>query len=142
MPTSSPLILAIGDSLIAGYGLARTESFPAQLEAALQPGYPGARVVNAGESGDTTGDVRRRLPRVLSRLDALPALAIVQVGPNDVLRGMPPAQTRDNLSAIVMELERCGMPTTCGSSATDALIAEQAARYATPHSCLRPAGSV
>lgn len=110
MSAPSPLILAIGDSLIAGYGLATSESFPARLEAALRADHAGARVVNAGVSGDTTGEVRRRLPSVLSRLDARPALAIVQAGPNDVLQRTPPARTRDNLSAILIELERCGVP--------------------------------
>jgi acyl-CoA thioesterase-1 len=133
MPTSSPLIIAIGDSLIAGYGLGRTESFPAQLEAALQPAYPGTQVVNAGVSGDTSGDVRRRLPRVLSQLGVLPALAIVQVGPNDVLRGLPPAQTRNNLSAIVMELERCGMPVLLTTVEAPTFLRERTEAYAGLH---------
>jgi acyl-CoA thioesterase-1 len=133
MPTSPPLIVAIGDSLIAGYGLARTDSFPAQLEATLQTNFPGARVVNAGVSGNTTADVRRRLPGVLSQLKALPALAIVQAGANDVLRGIPPAQTRDNLSVVVMELERCGMPVLLTTVEPPEFLRERTRAYASVH---------
>jgi len=110
MPRPDPLILAIGDSLIAGFGLRAEESFPAQLEAALRAEHPAARVVGAGVSGNTSGDVLRRLPGVLSRLAARPALAIVQAGPNDVLWQVPPARMRENLAAICRELGRCGVP--------------------------------
>ncbi|WP_294392563.1 GDSL-type esterase/lipase family protein [uncultured Sphingomonas sp.] len=108
--SSQPLILAIGDSLVAGHGLAPTESLPAQLERRLRAGHPSARVVNAGRSGDTTADVLRRLPPALSALGARPDLAIVQVGPNDVLRQLPSAATRANLDAILVEIGRCGVP--------------------------------
>ena len=57
-----PLILAIGDSLVAGYGLATADGFPAQLERRLRAVHPAATVINAGRSGDTTADVRHRLP--------------------------------------------------------------------------------
>lgn len=105
-----PLVLALGDSLIAGYGLHATDSFSAQLEHRLRLARPQARVVNAGVSGDTAGDLLHRLARALSRLDRRPDLAIVQVGPNDVLRQVPPARTRGDLDAIVGELGRCGVP--------------------------------
>lgn len=108
MPT--PLILALGDSLTAGYGLAASDSFPARLEALLQPEHPGARVRNAGVSGDTTASALARLPSTLAALTALPALAIVELGGNDVLRGHPAAQTRANLDAILHELARCRIP--------------------------------
>ncbi len=65
MPSSS-LLLALGDSLIGGYGLAQGDSFPAQLEAALQASRPGTRVLNEGVSGANTGDVLRRLTSVLA----------------------------------------------------------------------------
>ena len=110
MPTPSPLILAFGDSLIAGYGLPAGASFPAQLERRLRDRHPTARVVNAGVSGDTTADALRRLPRALSGLDRRPDLAIVQLGPNDVLQQLPPSQTRSNLDAICVEFGRCGVP--------------------------------
>jgi acyl-CoA thioesterase-1 len=110
MTINQPLILAIGDSLIAGYGLQAADSFPAQLQASLQKTFPYARVVNAGVSGDTTVDVLRRLPRLLSALDQRPALAIVQVGPNDVLRQVPVAGTRAQLEQILLNLGSCGIP--------------------------------
>jgi acyl-CoA thioesterase-1 len=101
----SPLILAIGDSLVAGYGLRASDSFAAQLQASLQYKYPGVSVINAGVSGDTTADVVRRLPRLLSSLDRRPNLAIVQVGPNDVLRQVQAARTRAQLEQIVLSVE-------------------------------------
>jgi acyl-CoA thioesterase I len=133
MVHSPPLILAIGDSLVAGYGLAQNDSFPARLEVGLQPSHPGAQVVNAGVSGATTGDVLRRMPSVLSRLNARPALAIVQVGPNDVLRRVPPAQTRNNLAAIVLELKRCSVRTLLTTVEPPAFLREQTRAYADLH---------
>jgi len=136
MTARSPLILAVGDSLIAGYGLTVTESFPARLETALQPQHPGATVVNAGVSGATTSDVRRRLPEMLSKLTTRPALAIVQVGPNDVLRAVPPALTRDNLSVILVELGRCGVPTLLTIVEPPPFLRERTAAYVDLHADL------
>jgi acyl-CoA thioesterase I len=110
MTDTSPLILAFGDSLIAGYGLPADQSFPAQLQARLAATRPGTQVINAGRSGDTTGDALRRLPGVLSALTRRPDLAIVQIGPNDVLRGVPPDRTRAQLGEILGEFARCGIP--------------------------------
>jgi acyl-CoA thioesterase-1 len=109
MTDHSPLILAFGDSLVAGYGLAASDSFPAQLQRRLRMRDSAAAVINAGVSGDTTADALRRLPRVLSGLPARPDLAIVQLGANDVLRGLAPERTRANLDAILTELGRCGI---------------------------------
>jgi acyl-CoA thioesterase-1 len=110
MTHASPLILAFGDSLIAGYGLSEREGFSAQLEDALRAFDPGAQVLNAGISGNTTADALRRLPRVLSALPRQPDLAVVQVGPNDVMRGLSPQQMRANLEAILTEFNRCTIP--------------------------------
>ena len=110
MPIHAPLVLAFGDSLVAGYGLPASESFPAQLQRRLTEQHHGARVINAGVSGNTSGDALRRLPGVLSRLTGRPDLAIVQIGANDVLRGLSPAHTQANLDAILTELGRCGIP--------------------------------
>lgn len=106
----SPLILAFGDSLTAGYGLRPHESFAAQLEALLRERHAGAVVHNAGVSGDTSAGGLARLPGVLGRLTARPDLAIVELGANDLLRGVAPARLRANLDAIVIELGRCGIP--------------------------------
>jgi acyl-CoA thioesterase-1 len=113
MPTETiirPTVLAFGDSLTAGYGLARADSFPAQLETLLRGERPHARVLNAGVSGDTTASGRARLPGVLSRLEVRPDLAIVALGANDLLRGVAPARMRDNLDAILRMFTDCGIP--------------------------------
>jgi acyl-CoA thioesterase-1 len=109
-PTTHSNVLAFGDSLTAGYGLAPADSFPAQLQALLRRKRPHAHVINAGVSGDTSASGRARLPRVLSRLTVQPDLAIVELGANDLLRGIAPARMRDNLDAILDQLADCGIP--------------------------------
>jgi acyl-CoA thioesterase-1 len=104
------VILAFGDSLTAGYGLKPAEAFPAQLEAALRRDKIAVRVQNAGVSGDTTAQARARLAWVLRSMKQKPDLVIVQLGGNDMLRGIDPAQTRANLSAILAELKKRKMP--------------------------------
>lgn len=105
------LVLAFGDSLSAGYQLGPTQSFPARLEVALRRSGVPARVHNAGVSGDTSAGGRGRLAWVLRGLGRKPDLAIVELGANDMLRGLDPAQTRANLDAILGELRRQGVPT-------------------------------
>lgn len=136
MPSANPLILALGDSLVAGYGLAPADGFPTQLEHRLRPAWPDVRVANAGVSGDTTGDVARRLPYVLAGLDVRPALAIVQVGPNDVLRQVPPASTRMQLDAILTELGRCAIPVLLTTVAMPAFLRDRAVPYLGIHEAL------
>ncbi|SFP86031.1 arylesterase [Sphingomonas rubra] len=109
-PTGDPVVLAFGDSLTAGYGLPSDQSFAAQLQAALRRTRPAARVINAGVSGDTTASALARLPRVLSGLSARPDLAIVELGANDLLRGVEPARMRQNLDAILHGLRDVGIP--------------------------------
>lgn len=108
--SAAPFILAFGDSLTAGYGLARDQAFAAQLERVLQVERPGARVHNAGVSGDTTAAGLARLPGVLTGLRKKPDLAIVGLGSNDLLRGFDPSETRANLDAIVGAIGDCGVP--------------------------------
>ncbi|MFQ5347720.1 MAG: arylesterase [Rhodothalassiaceae bacterium] len=105
-------VLAFGDSLTAGYGLAQDRSFPAQLETALKARLgAGVRVVNAGVSGDTSAGGRARLDWVLSAIEGgAPDLVIVELGANDALRGIDPALTRANLAAILEELHQRGIP--------------------------------
>ena len=111
-PPAGPerLILAFGDSLYAGYNLKPRESYPAQLEQALRQRGINAKVVNAGVSGDTTAAGRQRLAFALDNLPRSPDLALVGLGGNDMLRGLPPAQARANLEAIVGELRGRGIP--------------------------------
>ncbi len=104
------LVLAFGDSLTAGYGLKPGESFPAQLQAALAQRGIAARVHNAGVSGDTTTAGRARLGWVLASLRTKPDLVVLELGGNDMLRGLAPAQTRANLDAMIAELKRRGIP--------------------------------
>lgn len=103
-------ILAFGDSLVAGYGLARDKGFAPQLEAALRRRGVSANVINAGISGDTVAAGWARLPRTVERLERRPDLAIVGLGGNDMLRMVPPRITREGLSAILAELDRRGVP--------------------------------
>lgn len=105
-PGPARRIVAIGDSLFAGYGLAPGQSYPARLEAALRKQGTAVTIVNAGVSGDTSGDIRRRLAFVLDAQPAPPDLVLVELGGNDLLRGLPPAQLRDNLDAILTELDK------------------------------------
>lgn len=104
------LVLAFGDSLTAGYGLKPNDSFPAQLQAALIKGGIRARVHNAGVSGDTSAAGRGRLAFVLAGLKAKPDLVILELGANDMLRGLKPDQTRANLDAILADLKKRGIP--------------------------------
>ena len=104
------LVVAFGDSLTAGYGLKPNESFPAQLQAALIKGGIPARVHNAGVSGDTSAAGRGRLAFVLAGLKAKPDLVILELGANDMLRGLKPDQTRANLDALLTELGKRRIP--------------------------------
>lgn len=106
-------ILALGDSLTAGYGLPRGEGLVAQLDAALNAAGTPVRVIDAGVSGDTTAGGRARLAWALSD-PALggkpPEAAIVALGANDMLRGIDPRSTRANLEAIVDALVQRNIP--------------------------------
>ena len=103
-------VLAFGNSLFAGYGLDKSDSYPAKLESSLRAKGINADVVNAGVSGDTTAAGRQRIAFTLDSLEQAPDLAIVELGGNDLLRGLDPSQTRDNLSAILDELARRDVP--------------------------------
>jgi acyl-CoA thioesterase I len=92
-------ILAFGDSLTAGYGLPAADSLPAQLEKRLQADGFDVKVINAGVSGDTTEMGLARLDYTLS--DNPVDIALVELGANDMLRGLPPAGARANLDRIV-----------------------------------------
>lgn len=100
-------LLVFGDSLVHGYGLAPGDSFPAQLEARLHAdGWP-VSVINAGNSGDTTA---AGLARVDWSLAGKPDAVIVELGANDALRGIDPAQTRANLEEILLRIREQGLP--------------------------------
>jgi acyl-CoA thioesterase-1 len=99
------VIVALGDSLTAGLGVAADEAYPALLEARLaREGYA-YRVVNAGVSGDTTAGGLRRVDWILR---VKPEIAIVALGANDGLRAQSPQAMRENLTAIVKHLQAAG----------------------------------
>jgi acyl-CoA thioesterase-1 len=99
-------LLVVGDSLSAGYNVELAATWVALLERRLaQQGY-GYRVVNASVSGETTGGARARLPRALEL--HRPAIVILELGGNDGLRALPLAQVRDNLEAMLSQIEAAG----------------------------------
>jgi acyl-CoA thioesterase-1 len=98
-------ILAFGDSLTAGFGLPPDESFPAQLEKRLRADGIDAQVVNAGGSGDTTAGGLTRLDWSLADK---PDLVILELGANDMLRGIDPATVRANLDAMIEKIKASG----------------------------------
>ena len=106
-------LMVYGDSLVAGYGLGAGEGFPEQLQQALTASGRDIKVLNAGVSGDTTAGGLARLDWALSDQ---PDAVIVILGGNDLLRGLEPQQTRENLHEILTRLHSrnikillCGM---------------------------------
>jgi len=99
-------ILAFGDSLFAGYNVDTADSYPSKLEAALRARGVNARVANAGVSGDTTAAGLQRLQFTLDAQDEKPDLFILELGGNDLLRGIQPAETHANLGAMLLELRK------------------------------------
>ncbi len=105
-----PLILAFGDSLTAGYQLDPGLGFTPQLQAALRRHGIAAQVADGGVSGDTSAAGRARLAWTLDGLGDKPDLVIVELGANDMLRSLDPAETERNLDAILAELRRRDIP--------------------------------
>ncbi|MEC3908945.1 arylesterase [Sphingobium sp. CR2-8] len=104
------LVVAFGDSLYAGYNLDQGKGLAPVLQAALKARGVKARVVNAGVSGDTSAAGLSRLAFTLDGLPRKPDLILVGLGGNDMLRGLSPVETRANLSAILAELQKRGIP--------------------------------
>lgn len=103
-------ILAFGDSLFAGLGVGMENSYPAQLEAALRNDGVNVRIVNAGVSGDTSAAGRQRLAFTLDAQKPAPELVLLELGANDMLRALSPAETRANLEAMLDEFARREIP--------------------------------
>lgn len=99
-----PALLVFGDSLSAGYGIIREQSWPALLERRLNAEGKDFTVINASLSGETTAGGLARLPRVLEQ--TRPALVILALGANDGLRGLSLAAMRENLAAMIHEARR------------------------------------
>jgi acyl-CoA thioesterase-1 len=101
-----PLIVCFGDSLTAGYGTDPGQAYPDYLQKLLDAdGHP-YRVVNAGVSGNTTKDGRDRVAHILT---LHPEVVVLEFGGNDGLRGLPIESTRDNMAAMIAELQQAGI---------------------------------
>jgi len=101
------VVLTFGDSLTAGYGLPAADGFVARLQASLRQRGRDVRVRNGSVSGETSAGGRARLAWTLSgRID----LVILELGANDVLRGINPMETRRNLDSILRTLGQRGLP--------------------------------
>ena len=100
---AGPVVLVVGDSISAGYGLAKGEGWVDLLASRLKETGHRERVVNASISGDTTAGGRARLPALLR--EHRPSIVIVELGGNDALRGGDLAATRANLDAIVADVQ-------------------------------------
>ncbi|MAF83737.1 MAG: arylesterase [Gammaproteobacteria bacterium] len=132
-------ILIIGDSLSAGYGLAKGESWTTLLQNRLSAKGYVYQVVNASISGDTTGGGLRRLPRALQV--NTPAIVLIELGGNDGLRGTPIGVIRKNLATMIelsqavdaqVILAGMAMPPNYGQAYTDGfagIYAELANKY-------------
>ncbi|WP_445679631.1 arylesterase [Radicibacter daui] len=119
MAAGTKVILALGDSLTAGYGLPEGQGFVPQLEAALKADGEDVRIINGGVSADTSLGARERLDWALADN---PGYAIVNIGANDMLRGLDPAKTRENIDAILAGLQKAGVKTLLvGMMATPSL---------------------
>ncbi|WP_175835949.1 arylesterase [Burkholderia anthina] len=102
VPSSGqPVLVVLGDSLSAEYGLPRDTGWVALLRQRLATGRVDYSVANASVSGDTTSGGRARLPAVLQRLK--PSIVVVELGSNDALRGVPLATTEQNLRDIIAD---------------------------------------
>lgn len=99
-------LLVFGDSLSAGFGIAARQGWPALLEERLRAEKFPYRVVNASVSGETTAGGRSRLPAALKQ--HRPAIVVLALGANDGLRGLPLAQSRDNLATMIRQARQAG----------------------------------
>ncbi|MEO6655882.1 MAG: arylesterase [Pyrinomonadaceae bacterium] len=117
-----PKIIAFGDSLTAGFGLAEKESYPYLLQEKLKADGYDFEVVNAGVSGDTSLGGLERSDWVLEQENA--RILILELGANDLLRGVPVARMKENLDKIIRKAKAknikillCGMlaPPTMGA---------------------------
>jgi acyl-CoA thioesterase-1 len=138
----APVILILGDSLSAGYGVSVDATWVALLQQRLAKQGYGYRVVNASVSGETTGGARARLPRALEVHK--PALVIIELGGNDGLRGLPLKQVRTNFDSMLDQTRAAGaqavlvamrIPTNYGPAYTTqfhAIYGELAQKYSVP----------
>lgn len=104
--SAPPLILVVGDSMSAEYGIARDSGWVALLEQRLAAENHKLQVVNASVSGDTTAGGRARLPALLKTHQ--PAVVVIELGGNDALRGLSLQMTEANLAAMTRAAQEAG----------------------------------
>ena len=109
-PARAAVVLAYGDSLMAGYQLAPGDGFAPQLEAALRRQGRTVSVRSAAVSGDTSAAGRARLAWVLAGAKPAPDLVLLELGANDMLRGAPVPALKANLDAMLTALEQRHIP--------------------------------
>ncbi|MEK7870242.1 MAG: arylesterase, partial [Nitrospirota bacterium] len=136
-----PRIVAFGNSLTAGLGVAADETYPAELQRRLDALGLRYRVINAGVSGETTAGGLRRVPWILR---SKPEIVILELGANDGLRGLRVEETKANLEHIIQQLQQSGthvvlagmkLPPNYGNdylSAFERLYPDLATRYRLP----------
>ena len=129
-PASRRVLLVLGDSLSAEYGLSRGSGWVALMTQRLSSRSPEWEVVNASISGETTAGGRTRLPELLAR--HRPQIVAIELGANDALRGLPLASTEGHLTEIVRLSKQAGarpmligmqVPPNYGKAYTDAFAA-------------------
>jgi len=101
-----PVILIVGDSLSAGYGLVAGQGWVSLLQQRLKREGYGYRVVNASVSGETTDGGVQRLKRALDQHH--PAIVVIELGGNDGLRGLPVSRVRSNLELLITQSRAAG----------------------------------
>lgn len=138
-PKIPPSILVFGDSLSSAYGIAERRGWVALLEERLKRNQLAWGVVNASISGETTSGGRSRLGRALE--EHRPAVVVIELGGNDGLRGLPIAEMKKNLAAMIEQSQKAGarvllvgtrMPPNYGpdyTQAFDGVFAELAKRH-------------
>jgi acyl-CoA thioesterase-1 len=106
LSADAPVVLVVGDSLSAGYGMELSQSWPRLLQNRLKDNGHEYRVINSSITGDTTQGGLTRLPRLLGKYD--PSLVVIELGGNDGLRGLSINVTRNNLSSMVEQSQDSG----------------------------------
>jgi acyl-CoA thioesterase-1 len=101
-----PVLLILGDSLSAGYGMDREHSWVNLLDIRLQERGYAYRILNSSISGDTTQGGLTRLPRLLDRYQ--PEIVMIELGANDGLRGIDPDVTRENITRMIRQSQETG----------------------------------
>ena len=99
------ILVAFGDSISAGYGVSREQSYPAQLQKKIDMAGLKWRVVNMGISGDTT---QGGVSRMGSAIKRMPSIVLIELGGNDALRGLPLDMSSQNLQAMISASQQAG----------------------------------